>query len=116
MQAIIAVGFKIENERAVQFRKWANQIVKEYTIKGFAMDDERLKYGGTILTKDYFEEQLQRVREIRLSERRFYQKVTDIYATAIDYDSSAASTRRFFATVQTNCTGPFTARLLPKSS
>lgn len=100
LQAIIAVGFKIENERAVQFRKWANQIVHEYTIKGFTMDDERLKHGGTILTDDYFEEQLQRVREIRLSERRFYQKITDIYATSIDYDGSSATTRRFFATVQ----------------
>lgn len=100
LQAIIAVGFKVENERAVQFRKWANQIVKEYTIKGFAMDDERLKRGGTILTDRYFEEQLQRVREIRLSERLFCQKVTDIYATSIDYDSSAPATKRFFATVQ----------------
>lgn len=84
LQMIIAVGFKVNNERAVQFRKWANQIVKDYTIKGFAMDDERLKSGGTILTEQYFEEQLQRVREIRLSERRFYQKITDVYATAID--------------------------------
>lgn len=100
LQAIIAVGFKVENERAVQFRKWANQIVHEYTIKGFTMDDERLKRGGTILGKDYFEEQLHRIREIRLSERRFYQKITDIYATAIDYDSTAKATRRFFATVQ----------------
>lgn len=100
LAAIIAVGFKVENERAVQFRKWANQVVKEYTIKGFVMDDERLKAGGTILTVDYFEEQLQRVREIRLSERRFYQKVTDIYATAIDYDPSAQATKRFFSTVQ----------------
>lgn len=100
LQAIIAVGFKIENERAVQFRKWANQIVEEYTIKGFAMDDERLANGGSILTNDYFEEQLQRVREIRLSERRFYQKITDIYTTAIDYDVTAQATKRFFATVQ----------------
>ncbi len=100
LQMIIAVGFKVNNERAVQFRKWANQIVKDYTIKGFAMDDERLKSGGTILTEQYFEEQLQRVREIRLSERRFYQKITDIYATAIDYDVSAGATKRFFATVQ----------------
>ncbi|WP_291383042.1 virulence RhuM family protein [Demequina sp.] len=100
LRAIIAVGFKIENERAVQFRKWANQIVKEYTIKGFAMDDERLKHGGTILTDDYFAEQLQRVREIRVSERRFYQKVTDVYATAIDYDPTASTSKRFFATVQ----------------
>ena len=100
LQAIIAVGFKIENERAVQFRKWANLIVKDYTIKGFAMDDERLKAGGSVLTGDYFSELLQRIREIRLSERRFYQQVTDIYATAIDYDATATATKRFFATVQ----------------
>jgi hypothetical protein len=100
LQMIIAVGFKVNNERAVQFRKWANQIVKEYTIKGFAMDDERLKNGGTILTEQYFEEQLQRIREIRLSERKFYQKITDIYSTAIDYDLHANATKRFFATVQ----------------
>ena len=100
LQIIIAVGFKVNNERAVQFRKWANQIVKEFTIKGFAMDDERLKSGGSILTERYFEEQLQRIREIRLSERKFYQKITDIYATAIDYDVNATATRRFFSTVQ----------------
>ena len=100
LQVIIAVGFKVNNERTVQFRKWANQIVKEFTIKGFAMDDERLKSGGTILTKQYFEEQLQRIREIRLSERKFYQKITDIYSTSIDYDSNAIFTRRFFSTVQ----------------
>ena len=100
LQMIIAVGFKVNNERAVQFRKWANQIVKDYTIKGFAMDDERLKNGGSILTEQYFEEQLQRIREIRLSERKFYQKITDIYATAIDYDVNASATKRFFATVQ----------------
>src|SRR3989338_6098274 len=100
LQAIISVGFKIENDRAVQFRKWAREIVKEYTIKGFAMDDERLKQGGSILTKQFFEELLTRIREIRLSERKFYQKITDIYATAIDYDFTAETTRRFFATVQ----------------
>lgn len=100
LQMIIAVGFKVNNERAVQFRKWANQIVKDYTIKGWAMDDERLKYGGSILTKEYFDKLLEKIREIRLSERRFYQKITDIYATAIDYDSSSRSTQRFFAAVQ----------------
>lgn len=100
LQMIIAVGFKVNNERAVQFRKWANAIVKDYTIQGWVMDDERLKKGGTILTKDYFEKQLERVREIRLSERRFYQKVTDIYATSIDYDPTATATKRFFAAVQ----------------
>ena len=100
LSAIIAVGYKVNSERAVQFRKWATNVVKEFTIKGFAMDDERLKAGGTVLTRQYFEEQLQRVREIRLSERKFYQKITDIYATAIDYDRSATATQRFFATVQ----------------
>lgn len=100
LSAIIAVGYKVNSERAVQFRKWATQILQEFTIKGFAMDDERLKNDGTILGKKYFEEQLQRIREIRLSERKFYQKITDIYATAIDYDLSAESTKRFFATVQ----------------
>ena len=100
LSAIIAVGYKVNSERAVQFRKWATQIVQEFTIKGFAMDDERLKNDGTILGKKYFEEQLQRIREIRLSERKFYQKITDIYATAIDYDVTATATKRFFATVQ----------------
>lgn len=99
LQAIIAVGFKIENERAVQFRKWANQIVKDYTIQGWTMDSERLKHGST-LTDEFFERQLEKIREIRLSERKFYQKITDIYATALDYDASATATKRFFAAVQ----------------
>lgn len=99
LQAIIAVGFKIENERAVQFRKWANQIVKDYTIQGWTMDTERLKQGG-ILTDEFFERQLEKIREIRLSERKFYQKITDIYSTALDYDPSATATKRFFAAVQ----------------
>lgn len=100
LAAIIAVGYKVNSERAVQFRKWAIGIVESFTRKGFAMDDERLKNDGSVLTKQYFEEQLQRVREIRLSERKFYQKITDIYATAIDYDVTAQATKRFFATVQ----------------
>lgn len=100
LQAIIAVGFKIENERAVQFRKWANRIVKDYTIQGWTMDVDRLKSGGSVLTEDFFEKQLEKVREIRLSERKFYQKITDIYATALDYDMSATATKRFFAAVQ----------------
>ncbi len=100
LQMIIAVGFKVNSERAVQFRKWINQIAKDYTIKGWVMDEERLKNGGSVLTEDYFEEQLERIREIRASERKFYQKVTDIYATSIDYDRNAASTKRFYATVQ----------------
>ena len=99
LSAIIAVGYKVNSERAVQFRKWATRIVQEFTLKGFAMDDERLKSDGTILGKKYFEEQLQRIREIRLSERKFYQKITDIYATSIDYDVTAQATKRFFSTV-----------------
>jgi hypothetical protein len=100
LQMIIAVGFKVNNERAVQFRKWANKIVKDYTIQGWVMDEERLKHGGTIITEDYFEKQLEKIREIRLSERRFYQKITDIYSTALDYDKTAKTTREFFAKVQ----------------
>ena len=99
LQMIIAVGFKVNSERAVQFRKWVNQIAKDYTIKGWVMDDERLKR-GTYLTEKYFDEQLERIREIRASERKFYQKITDLYATAIDYDKDSATTRRFYATVQ----------------
>lgn len=95
LSAIIAVGYKVNSERAVQFRKWATGIIQEFTIKGFAMDDERLKNDGTILGKKYFEEQLQRIREIRLSERKFYQKITDIYITAIDYDVNSQATKRF---------------------
>ena len=100
LQAIIAVGFKVNNQRAVRFRVWANQIVEQYTIKGWAMDEERLKNGGTVQTKKYFEEQLERIREIRISERNFYQKLTDIYATALDYDRNALTTKDFFAKVQ----------------
>ncbi|MDR0873544.1 MAG: virulence RhuM family protein [Prevotellaceae bacterium] len=100
LQMIIAVGFKVNNERAVQFRKWANGIVKEYTIQGWTMDVERLKRGGTVLTEDYFEKQLETIREIRLSERRFYQKITDIYSTALDYDATSKITFDFFSSVQ----------------
>lgn len=100
LQMIIAVGFKVNNERAVQFRKWANGIVKDYTIKGWVMDDERLKNGGSILTTEYFDRLFEQIREIRLSERRFYQKITDIYATALDYDRTSKTTKQFFAKVQ----------------
>lgn len=100
LQATIAVGFKVNNDRAVQFRKWANGIVKDYTIQGWAMDSDRLKNGGSVLTKEYFDHLLEQIREIRMSERKFYQKITDIYATALDYDSSARTTRLFFAEVQ----------------
>jgi hypothetical protein len=99
LQAIIAVGFKINNDRAVRFRKWAGQIVKDYTIQGWTMDKERLKKGH-MFTDEYFERQLQSIREIRLSERKFYQKITDLYATSFDYDKNSMTTRRFFQTVQ----------------
>lgn len=100
LHMIIAVGFKVNNERAVQFRKWANTIVKDYTIQGWVMDDERLKNGGSVLTEKYFEHLLERIREIRLSERKFYQKITDIYATALDYDKTSKTTKQFFSNVQ----------------
>jgi hypothetical protein len=99
LRAIISVGFKVNNTRAVQFRKWANVIVKDYTIKGWVMDAERLKNGGT-LTDEYFEQQLEKIREIRISERKFYQKVTDIYSTALDYDITSKTTELFFKKVQ----------------
>ena len=99
LQMIIAVGFKVNNERAVRFRKWAGQIVKDHTIQGWTMDVDRLKKGH-MFTDDYFERQLQQIREIRLSERKFYQKVTDLYATAFDYDKDSATTKKFFKTVQ----------------
>ena len=104
LQMIIAVGFKVNSERAVQFRKWVDQIAKDYTIKGWVMDDELLKR-GTYLTEKYFDEQLERIREIRASERKFYQKITDLYATAIDYDKNSATTRKFYATVQNSREG-----------
>jgi hypothetical protein len=101
LQAIISVGFKVENDRAVQFRKWARQIVKDYTIQGWTMDSERLKQAHQF-DKKFFERQLQKIREIRLSERMFYQKVTDIYATSVDYDSSAPATIKFFKLCKTS--------------
>ena len=100
LEMIIAVGFKVNSDRAVQFRKWVNQIAKDYTIKGWVMDDERLKNGGSVLTVEYFDRFIEQIREIRLSERRFYQKITDIYATALDYDRTAKTTKQFFAKVQ----------------
>lgn len=100
LQAIIAVGFKVNNDRAVQFRKWANGIVKDDTIQGWAIDSDRLKNGGSVLAKEYFDHLLEQIRGIRMSERRFHQKITNIYATALDYDKSAKTTRLFFAEVQ----------------
>lgn len=100
LQMVMSVGFKVNSERATQFRKWVGQIAKDYTIQGWVMDVPRLKQSGSILTKEYFEKQLEKIREIRLSERRFYQKITDLYATLLDYDKSASTTKRFYATVQ----------------
>jgi len=100
LQMIIAVGFKVNSNRAVQFRKWVNQIAKDYTIQGWVLDSDRLKNGGSILTKEYFSRLLEEIREIRLSERLFYQKITDLYATAVDYDKTSKTTRDFFAKVQ----------------
>ena len=101
LDAIISVGYRVNSVKATQFRKWATKTLREFLIKGFAIDDERLKQGKTLFGKDYFDELLERVREIRASERRFYQKITDIYAEAsIDYDPSAEITRTFYKTVQ----------------
>ena len=102
LQMIIAVGLKVNNDRAVRFRKWSGQIVKDYTIQGWTMDKERLKKGH-MFTDEYFERQLQAIREIRLSERKFYQKITDLYATAFDYDKDAKTTRQFFKLFKTRC-------------
>ena len=101
LDAIISVGYRVNSQKATQFRIWATSILKEYLIKGFAMDDERLKQGKTLFDKDYFEELLERIKEIRTSERRFYQKITDIYAQcSVDYNPKSSITQQFFATVQ----------------
>jgi hypothetical protein len=99
LDAIISVGYRVNSYQATQFRIWATKTLKEYIIKGFVMDDERLKQ-GKLFGKDYFEELLERIREIRASERRFYQKITDIYVLSADYDKNAPITKDFFATVQ----------------
>ena len=100
LDAIIAVGYRVNSYQATQFRIWATKTLKEFIIKGFVLDDERLKQGKTVFGRDYFEELLERIREIRASERRFYQKITDIYALAADYDKNAPITKELFATVQ----------------
>jgi hypothetical protein len=115
LQAIIAVGFKIENERAVQFRKWANRIVKDYTIQGWTMDAERLKHGGT-LTDGFFERQLEKIREIRLSERKFYQKITDITPPRWTTTRPPRPRSVFSQRSKTRCTAPCTAKRQLKSS
>jgi hypothetical protein len=99
LDAIIAVGYRVNSYQATQFRIWATQTLKEFIIKGFVLDDERLKQGKKF-GKDYFDELLERIREIRASERRFYQKIADIYALSADYDKNAPQTKDFFATVQ----------------
>ena len=101
LDAVIAVGYRVNSFKATQFRIWATKVLKEYLVKGFAMDDERLKQGKTLFGKDYFEELLERIREIRASERRFYQKVTDLYIqTSYDYDKNSPTSREFFAHAQ----------------
>ncbi len=100
LDAIIAVGYRVNSYQATQFRIWATRTLKEYIIKGFVLNDERLKQGNQVFGKDYFDELLERIREIRASERRFYQKITDIYALSIDYDKNAPITKEFFTTVQ----------------
>jgi hypothetical protein len=100
LDAIIAVGYRVNSYQATQFRIWATQTLKEFIIKGFVLDDERLKQGNRVFGKDYFDELLERIREIRASERRFYQKITDIYALSADYNKDAPMTKEFFATVQ----------------
>jgi len=101
LDAIIAVGYRVNGKRATQFRIWATKVLKEYIIKGFVLDDERLKQAKTVFGKDYFDELLERVRSIRASERRIYQKITDIFAEcSIDYDKNSEITKEFYATVQ----------------
>ena len=100
LDAIIAVGYRVNSYQATQFRIWATQTLKEFIIKGFVLDDERLKQGNRVFGKDYFDELLERIREIRASERRFYQKITDIYALSADYNKDAPMTKEFFAIVQ----------------
>ena len=99
LDAIISVGYRVNSMRATQFRQWATQVLREFAIKGYVLDKKRLE-NGAFLGEDYFERLLEEIREIRLSERKFYQKITDIYATSVDYNKDAPTTRAFFATVQ----------------
>ncbi|MCK4359300.1 MAG: virulence RhuM family protein [Candidatus Cloacimonetes bacterium] len=120
LDAIISVGYRVNSYQATQFRIWATKMLKEFIIKGFVLDDERLKQGGRFFGKDYFDELLERIREIRASERRFYQKITDIYALSVDYDKNSPLTREFFATVQNKLhwaiTGKTAAEIIYSSS
>ncbi len=120
LDAIIAVGYRVNSYEATQFRIWATQTLREYMIKGFVLNDRQLKQGARAFGTDYFEELLERIREIRASERRFYQKVTDIYALSVDYDKNAPTTREFFASVQNKLhwaiTGETAAELIFRSA
>ena len=120
LDAIIAVGYRVNSFQATQFRIWATKTLREFLIKGFVMDDERLKQGKRFFGKDYFDELLERIREIRASERRFYQKITDIYALSVDYSADAPLTKDFFATVQNKLhwaiTGQTAAELIYSSA
>ena len=115
LDATLAVGYRVRSARGTAFRQWATARLSELLVKGFTLDDERIKAGRT-LGADYFDELLARIRDIRSSERLFYQKITDIYATSIDYDPAHAISQTFFAAIRTSCTGPFTATPLPRSS
>ncbi len=110
LDAIIAVGYRVNSYQATQFRIWATRTLKEFIIKGFVLDDERLKQGKTVFGKDYFDELLERIREIRASERRFYQKITDIYSLSADYNKEAPLTKDFSPPFRINCTGPSPAK------
>ena len=117
LDAVIAVGYRVNSKRATSFRIWATQILREYIVKGFVMDDERLKNPEYFLGKDYFDEMLERIRDIRSSERRFYQKITDIYAQcSVDYNQNAEITRRFSRRFRTNCIGRLRTKQRLKSS
>ena len=120
LDAIIAVGYRVNSYQATQFRIWATKTLREFIIKGFVLDDERLKRGKQVFGKDYFDELLERIREIRASERRFYQKITDIYALSVDYSADAPVTKEFFATVQNKLhwaiTGQTAAELIRASA
>jgi hypothetical protein len=120
LDAIIAVGYRVNSFQATQFRIWATKTLREFIIKGFVLDDERLKQGKQVFGRDYFDELLERIREIRASERRFYQKITDIYALSVDYSPHAPQTKDFFATVQNKLhwaiTGQTAAELIYSSA
>jgi len=114
LDAIISVGYRVSSQKATTFRIWANSVLKNYLVKGFAIDDDRLKQGKNLFDKDYFDELIEIVREIRASERRFYQKITDLYATAVDYDPKAEITKLFFATVQNKLEYAITKHTAPE--